>query len=772
MADTAIVSTGYSSPGVPGAGADGFFSIRFESIGGLGAHLAGQILAEAVVLRQGLNGSQFSSYGSEKKGTPVKSFLRFCATDREIRTSSPVESPQVVAVFHEALAHSGIVAAGLGPTGTIVVNTVSTPDAVRELLGLRAGTVTVVDALGIAVEEGTRPNMAMLGAVVRTCPFVDPDAVRETMRATFARRYAHLVDANIATFDRGYKELKRATYRAAAGEEPGAPTRAAPSFGYLEAPIGGTILDPGNSIVKNMTTSRTGFLPALTSRHACTAGSATSSAPTSASCGRRRTTKPFASAGSTTTTARAACGAPPPVRPARSPSCARRRATRTPIAFPCIPGSRRSEMAVVELTRRAAQVEAFKTGNEMAALSASQIGFHVMGYYPITPSTEIAELLDEMKAEGHNSTVMVPADGEHGAAGICYGASTGGGRVFNATSSQGLLYSLEELPVQSGTRFPMLLDLATRSVSGPLDIRGDHSDLYFALNTGWIIFLARDPQAVYDLNLIALRVAEQPEVQLPAIVAFDGFFTSHQKRRVQTFADARSVQEFLGPVPERVTALDPRHPVTIGPYMNDPDLINNKYQLKLAMDAARRVIPEVFAEYEALSGRRYPVVDLYRMEDADVAVLLLNSAAETAKDVADSLREQGVRAGVISPNVIRPFPVEEIQDALRRVRAVLIGERADSYGGNGANISHEVKSALKDDPVNATRCLTRVYGLGGSDFYADDAEAFFDLALEAAETGHVETPFDYHGVVAGRPGEAVPGAGSPGARAPRQRRAS
>lgn len=263
MADSAVVSTGRGSASLPGAGADGFFSIRFESIGGLGAHLAGQILAEAVVLRQGLNGSQFSSYGSEKKGTPVRSFVRFCAPDREIRTSSPVESPQVVAVFHEALAHSQNVTAGLTPTGTIVVNTRSTPDAVRELLGLRAGTVTVLDALGIAVEEGARPNMAMLGAVVRTCPFIDPDAVRATMRETFSRRYAHLVDANIATFDRGFKELRRKTFRAAAGEEPGAPLRAAPSFGYLEATLGGTILDPGNSIVKDLTASRVGLVPAL-----------------------------------------------------------------------------------------------------------------------------------------------------------------------------------------------------------------------------------------------------------------------------------------------------------------------------------------------------------------------------------------------------------------------------------------------------------------------------------------------------------------------------
>ncbi len=421
-------------------------------------------------------------------------------------------------------------------------------------------------------------------------------------------------------------------------------------------------------------------------------------------------------------------------------------------------------MAVAETTqtpKAAPQSRGFKSGNEMAALSAKHIDFHLMGYYPITPSTEIAEILDEMKAEGEHGMVLVPADGEHGAAGLCYGASTGGGRVFNATSSQGLLYSLEQLPVQSGTRFPMVLDLATRSVSGPLDIRGDHSDLYFALNAGWLIFLARDPQAVYDLNIVSLRVAERPEVRLPAIVAFDGFFTSHQKRPVFSFEDGQVVREFLGPVPESLTALDPRNPVTIGPYMNDPDLINNKYQVKLAMDAALRVIPEVFEEYAAISGRRYAVVDLYRMEDADVAVFLLNSAAETAKDVADRLRQQGVRAGVVSPNVIRPFPAQEIRAALRSVRALVIGERADSYGAQGSNMAHEVKSALKDDPDNSTLCLSRIYGLGGKDFYAEDAEAFFRLALAAAETGRVDTPFDYHGVTPGDPAKPRARSGLP-----------
>ncbi|MBO8140854.1 MAG: pyruvate synthase [Firmicutes bacterium] len=398
----------------------------------------------------------------------------------------------------------------------------------------------------------------------------------------------------------------------------------------------------------------------------------------------------------------------------------------------------------------------FLSGNEMASLAARQINFHIMGYYPITPSTEIAENLSEMAAAGEHNIVLIPGDGEHGAAGICYGASTGGGRVFNATSANGLLYSLEQLPVQSGTRFPMVLDLVTRSVSGPLDIRGDHSDLYFAIHTGWIVLLARDPQAVYDMNIMAVRIGEDPRVQLPVIVAYDGFFTSHQKRRVQYFAHDETVQSFLGPVPPRVTALDPRRPVTIGPYMNDPDLINNKYQLHLAMEAAREVIPEVFNAYGELSGRRYPVVDLYRMEDAEVALFLLNSAAETAKDVADRLREQGWKVGVISPNVLRPFPAREIREACRGLKALLVGERGDSYGSSGGPMTHEVKAALKDDPDNRTLVLSRIYGLGGRDFYPADAEAFFRAAMDAAREGRVQVAFDYHGVTPGDPERRPP----------------
>ena len=249
-------------------GDDGFFGIRLESIGGLGAHLAGQLLAEAAVLLQGLNGAHFSSYGSEKKGSPLKSYVRFCAGDQAVRTSSPIDRPHVVAVFHEALAGDPSVTAGLGPNATLIVNTTATPHEARRRFGIGSGRVGVVDALGIAVQEGSRLNTAMLGAVVAACPFIDAAAVRDTIRATFQRKYPHLVDANIRTFERARHEISFETFQEdhATGVVPNAAPSAA--FGYLEAPLGGTILNPGNTVLKDLTASRQGFIP-IFERDAC-----------------------------------------------------------------------------------------------------------------------------------------------------------------------------------------------------------------------------------------------------------------------------------------------------------------------------------------------------------------------------------------------------------------------------------------------------------------------------------------------------------------------
>lgn len=391
--------------------------------------------------------------------------------------------------------------------------------------------------------------------------------------------------------------------------------------------------------------------------------------------------------------------------------------------------------------KKAEQKLMFESGNELAAYAAKQINYHLMGYYPITPSTQIAEYLDRMSADGEHNIALVPAEGEHSAAGICYGAAAGGGRVFNATSANGLLYSLEQLPVQSGTRLPMVLNVACRTVSGPLSIKGDHSDIMYTLNSGWIILFADSPQEVYDCNICAIKIAEK--LRLPVIVAFDGFFTSHQKRNCYVFAEDSIIHDFIGPVNNDYSILHPKNPVTVGSYMNEPDLMNNKYQLHSAMEQARTLIPSVFNEYEQISGRRLKALKSYKTDDADVLLFVLGSAYLTAKSAVDKLRKEGKKVGVFTLGTIRPFPSEEVADLCKNAKTILVADRQDSYGAGGGNMSLEIRAALQQKGVTS-RVLSRVYGLGGKDFYEKDAIELFEGCYEKKAKS-----FDYIGVYPG-----------------------
>lgn len=246
----------------------GLFEIRLESIGGLGANLAGKMLAEAGVINLGLNGSNFSSYGSEKKGSPVKAFIRFADPETNMRAASPIEEPHVVGVFHEALFKTQNCISGLQADGILLVNTTKTPDEIRELSGLKTGTIVCVDALEIAVQEKTRVNTAMLGALCRVVDFLDPEAVKAMIRDTFEKKYPALVESNLRTFDRGYSELNIKTYEAQPGDEAQPFVRPLPTLGYETQPMGGLIVNPGNSILKDLSSSRQGFLPSF-NRDAC-----------------------------------------------------------------------------------------------------------------------------------------------------------------------------------------------------------------------------------------------------------------------------------------------------------------------------------------------------------------------------------------------------------------------------------------------------------------------------------------------------------------------
>lgn len=389
------------------------------------------------------------------------------------------------------------------------------------------------------------------------------------------------------------------------------------------------------------------------------------------------------------------------------------------------------------------QKSVFKSANEAAAISAKQINYHLMGYYPITPSTQIAEDMDLMKSKGELDTVMIAAEGEHSAAGICYGGSLAGARVINATSANGLLYALEQLPVQSGTRVPMVMNVACRTISAPLCIKGDHSDIMFALNTGWIILFAKDNQEVYDFNIIGLKVAEK--VKLPVIIAYDGFFTSHQKRNMKIFEDDNVVKNYVGEYKAEYTAIDVNNPITIGSYMNEPDIINNKYQLRLAMEAAKDEITHQFESYYKLSGRNYNIINKYLSDDADVIFIVLGSAFDTARVAVDNMRKKGLKVGTITLRALRPFFNKEIANACKNAKAIVIGDRQDAYG-DGGNLSTEIKSAFYDNNIKAN-VITRVFGLGGKEFYVEDAEYMLNLAITSLNS-NVKS-FDYYGIYKG-----------------------
>ncbi|GBE58463.1 pyruvate synthase subunit PorC [bacterium BMS3Abin01] len=246
---------------LPQTNAHGFYEIRMESVGGLGANVAGKIIGEAGVLRMGLGGANFASYGAEKKGTPVKSFVRFCAPDRDIRTTSPVEFPHLLAILHESLIRAGIAAEGITHDTTVVVNSLHPAEEIRQALGMCGGALGTIDASGIATAENSRANMVMLGAMTQASAFIDPEAIKAVISATLGHKYPQLLEGNLRAFDRGFAELELHQLVCTLEHEPPAPHRAASPLGYENAPMGGTIINPGNTVLKDLSPTRMGRIP-------------------------------------------------------------------------------------------------------------------------------------------------------------------------------------------------------------------------------------------------------------------------------------------------------------------------------------------------------------------------------------------------------------------------------------------------------------------------------------------------------------------------------
>ena len=395
-------------------------------------------------------------------------------------------------------------------------------------------------------------------------------------------------------------------------------------------------------------------------------------------------------------------------------------------------------------------------GDEAVALAVKQSDVDVIAAYPITPQTIIVEKLSEYVANNEIETEYVCTESEHSAMAACLAASATGARVFTATASAGLALMHEMLFVTSGCRAPVVMAVANRALSAPLNIHGDHSDAMAERDSGWIQIYAENAQEVYDSVIQAFRIAEHLDVQLPVMVGLDGFTLSHTLENVQTLAD-ETVKDFVKTrqFPVVLThegktvpfKLDPDTPLTIGPVALPNYYFEFKRQQEEAMKNAMTVIQQIHDEYAQLTGRAYGdgLLEQYKLGDVEIAVICVGSTAGTAKAVIDELRNSGVKAGLLRIRTYRPFPAEAIVKALRKAKAVAVMDRSMSFGGRGGAVFHEVRHALYD---SATRpyVVNYIYGLGGRDTSPIQIKKIFDDLQKILQTKHVEDLVHYIGL--------------------------
>ena len=371
------------------------------------------------------------------------------------------------------------------------------------------------------------------------------------------------------------------------------------------------------------------------------------------------------------------------------------------------------------------------SGNEAVAYAIRQVNPDVMPAFPITPSTEIPQMVSTYIANGEIDTEFIPVESEHSAMSAAIGAEAAGARTMTATSSAGLALMWEELLLAASNRLPLVLTLVNRTLSGPININCDHSDGMGARDTGWIQIYAENNQEAYDNYLQAFPIAEDPRVHLPVMVCQDGFITSHAVENIELLEDG-PVREFVGTYTPEEYLLNPGKPVAVGPYSVSSYAMEAKKAQEDAMEHAGAVILEVADRFEKLSGRRYGFFEEYRTQDADYIMLIMGSAAGTAKAAVDELREQGWKAGVLKLRVFRPFPEKEIAEALRGCRAVAIMDRCESYNGCSGPLGSEVPAALYRSKV-MTETVNYIYGLAGRDFTVDHVKEIFAELRDVAD---------------------------------------
>lgn len=374
-------------------------------------------------------------------------------------------------------------------------------------------------------------------------------------------------------------------------------------------------------------------------------------------------------------------------------------------------------------------------GNMANSQAIRQADVDVVAAYPITPSTATVENYAMFHANGHVDGEVIMTESEHAAMSACIGAGAAGGRVATATSSQGLALMIETLYQASGMRIPVVLCLVNRALAAPLNVNGDHSDLYLTRDAGWVSIDAFSPQEAYDMTLMSFKISEHPAVRLPVISNQDGFMTSHTAQNVKTLKD-EVASKFVGDYLQVNALLNFDKPVTHGVQTEQDWHFEHKAKQHAALMASMDVIKETFAEFKELTGREYNIVEEYRMDDADVAIVCLGSTFETATLAVDQIRkEEGIKVGIVAPRVFRPFPLEEIAASLQNVKAVACMDRS-APGGTVGTLYNEVSGALINSPARPL-VTNLIYGLGGRDMTVAGLKDIFRTLDKDAKAGKI-----------------------------------
>lgn len=381
------------------------------------------------------------------------------------------------------------------------------------------------------------------------------------------------------------------------------------------------------------------------------------------------------------------------------------------------------------------------SGNEAAATAMKQINPDVVAAFPITPSTEIPQYFSTFVSNGAVDTEFVAVESEHSAMSACIGAEAAGARAMTATSANGLSLMWEMIYIASSLRLPIVMSLVNRAVSGPLNIHNDHSDAMGVRDSGWIMLFSENNQEAYDNLIMAHRIAENKDVLLPLMVCQDGFITSHSIENIELIEDEK-VKEFVGKYKPEHYLLNAKEPMAIGPLDLQAYLFEHKYQQAEAMKKAKDVILKVSKDFEELTGRKYSFFEEYRLDDAEFAIVCMNSTAGTVKAVVDELRAKGIKAGLLKIRVFRPFPADEVANALGHLKAVAMLDKADSLNAIGGALFEDVTSSMYVNGKNVP-AINYIYGIGGRDTTTKDIHTVYADLQEVANSGKVENPYRY-----------------------------